>query len=147
MKAYTNIIWFLISQALHHVKHWSLQCLFIVFLLWRIFTIVMLFVQNISLLGDMSRLEDLCHERALQFTGFNCFQWSFNAFPAALMNLSFFNGDDSRSGSKDFGEQHARTSRRNLFDGRQWTNILLAANVLWVSLIIHVLTVILIYDY
>ncbi|KAL8536029.1 hypothetical protein ACS0TY_011605 [Phlomoides rotata] len=87
-------------------------------------------LKNISLLGDMPRLKDLCHERALQFTGFNCFQWSFNAFSATLMNLSFFNGDESRSGSKDFGKPQSRTSRRNFFDGRQWTNILLAANVL-----------------
>lgn len=90
----------------------------------------MLFVQSISLLGDVPRLKDMCHERALQFTGFNCFQWSFNAFSATLMSLSFFNGNESGSDSKDFGKPQSRTSRRDLFDGRQWTNILLAANVL-----------------
>ncbi|KAG8368765.1 hypothetical protein BUALT_Bualt15G0080600 [Buddleja alternifolia] len=46
------------------------------------------------------------------------------------MNLSFFNGDQSRRDSKDIGKSHSRTSRRDLFDNRGWTNILLAANVL-----------------
>ncbi|GFQ04686.1 rhomboid protease glup [Phtheirospermum japonicum] len=45
------------------------------------------------------------------------------------MSLSFFNGDESES-NKDFGKPKSNTSRSDLFDGRQWTNILLAANVL-----------------
>ncbi|PIN20057.1 Rhomboid family protein [Handroanthus impetiginosus] len=81
-------------------------------------------LKSISHLGDVHRLKDMCHEKALQFTGFNCF----NALSATLMSLSFFNGEESGSDSKDF--RKPQSSRRDLFDGRQWTNILLAANVL-----------------
>lgn len=88
------------------------------------------FVQNISHLGDVPRLKDMCHERALQFTGFNGFGWSFNALSATLMSFSFFNGNESKSDSRDFGKPQSRSSGRDLFDGRQWTNVLLAANVL-----------------
>lgn len=91
----------------------------------------MLSVQSISLLGAVPRLKDVCHERALQFTGLNGFRWSFNAFSATFMSLSFFNGDESGSYSKNLGKPQSRTPRRrDFFDGRQWTNILLAANVL-----------------
>ncbi|KAK6156952.1 hypothetical protein DH2020_011200 [Rehmannia glutinosa] len=86
-------------------------------------------LKSISHLGDVPLWKDMCHERALQFTGFNCFQWSFNALSSTLMSLSFFNGEESGS-NKDFGKPQSRTSRRDLFEGRQWTNILLAANVL-----------------
>ncbi|KAK4401942.1 RHOMBOID-like protein 10, chloroplastic [Sesamum angolense] len=87
-------------------------------------------LKSVSHLGDVLPLKDICHERALQFTGFNCFQWSCHTLSATLMSLSFFNGNESRSDSKDFGKPQSRMSRRDFFDGRQWTNILLAANVL-----------------
>ncbi|KAL0422302.1 UNVERIFIED_CONTAM: RHOMBOID-like protein 10, chloroplastic [Sesamum latifolium] len=86
--------------------------------------------RSVSHLGDVPPLKDICHERALQFTGSNCFQWSYHTLSATLMSLSFFNGNESRSDSKDFGKPQSRTSRRDFFDGRQWTNILLATNVL-----------------
>lgn len=88
------------------------------------------FIQSISLLDDVSHCKDICHERALQFTGFDCYQWSFNALSSAFMSLSFFNGDKNRSDSKSLGSPQSRTPRRDFFDGRQWTNMLLAANVL-----------------
>ncbi|XP_057806137.1 RHOMBOID-like protein 10, chloroplastic [Salvia miltiorrhiza] len=81
-------------------------------------------------LGGVPHLKDVCHERALQLTGFNCLQWSFNALSATLSSLSFFNGDKSVSNSKNLGKPQSRTPRGDFFDGRQWTNILLAANVL-----------------
>lgn len=87
-------------------------------------------VQNLSYLGDVPLLKDICHERALQFTGFNCFQWSRNALSPALMGFSFFNGDENRSVYNGIGKSNSRTTRGNLFDGRVWTNILLATNVL-----------------
>ncbi|KAK4491242.1 hypothetical protein RD792_001976 [Penstemon davidsonii] len=86
--------------------------------------------KSISHIGDGPLLMNMCHERALQFTGFNCFQWSFNALSATLMSLSFFNGDESRREHNDIGKSQSKPSRRDLFDKRQWTNILLAANVL-----------------
>ncbi|KAL6494530.1 hypothetical protein OROGR_031330 [Orobanche gracilis] len=87
------------------------------------------YFKRISDLGDVPQLKDLCGERAMQFTGLNLLQWSFNASPATLMGLGFFGGDESGS-KKYFGNPQSRTSRSNLFDGRQWTNILLAANIL-----------------
>ncbi|KAL6515173.1 hypothetical protein OROHE_018805 [Orobanche hederae] len=85
------------------------------------------YFKRICDLGDVPQLKDLCRERAMQFTGLNLLQWSFNASPASLMGLGFFGGD--KSGSKKYlGNPQSRTSRSNLFDGRQWTNILLAAN-------------------
>ncbi|KAK6131877.1 hypothetical protein DH2020_034378 [Rehmannia glutinosa] len=71
-------------------------------------------LKSISHLGDVPLWKDMCHERALQFTGFNCFQWSFNALSSTLMSLSFFNGEESGS-NKDFGKPQSRTSRRDLF--------------------------------
>lgn len=91
----------------------------------------MLSVQSISLLGDLPRLKDVCHETAVQFARFDCFHWSFNVLSSTFMSLSFFNGDESESYAKNMGKPQSRTPRRrDLFDGRQWTNILLAANVL-----------------
>ncbi|KAL3843704.1 hypothetical protein ACJIZ3_001107 [Penstemon smallii] len=86
--------------------------------------------KSISHIGDGPLLMNMCHERALQFTGFNCFQWSFNALSATLMSLSFFNGDESRREHNDIGKSQSKPSRRDLFDKRRWTNTLLAANIL-----------------
>ncbi|KAL8061112.1 hypothetical protein ABFX02_02G067300 [Erythranthe guttata] len=88
-------------------------------------------LESISRLGDVPRLKDImCRERALRFTGFNCFRLSSNALSAALMSLSFFNGNESQNSSRDFGKPQSGSSRRNLFDGRKLTNVLLVANVL-----------------
>ncbi|XP_047947649.1 RHOMBOID-like protein 10, chloroplastic isoform X1 [Salvia hispanica] len=87
-------------------------------------------LKKLSILSGVPHLEDVCHERALQLAGFNCLQWSFNALSGTLSSLSFFNGDKSGSNSKNLGKPQSRTPRRDFFDGRQWTNILLAANVL-----------------
>ncbi|KZV14743.1 hypothetical protein F511_41151 [Dorcoceras hygrometricum] len=46
------------------------------------------------------------------------------------MRLSFFNGDEISSDSRDAGKSLTRTSRNDIFGKRQWTNILLAVNVL-----------------
>ncbi|KAG6425093.1 hypothetical protein SASPL_115517 [Salvia splendens] len=87
-------------------------------------------LKRLSLLSGVPRLEDVCHERVLQLAGFYCNQWSFNALSGTLSSLSFFNGDKSESNSKKLGKPQSRTPRGDFFDGRQWTNILLAANVL-----------------
>lgn len=73
--------------------------------------------------------KDIRHERTLQFDGLNCFQWAFNALSDSLMGL-FYNGDESRKNATEFGNSWSKTSRRNLFHGRQWTDILIATNVL-----------------
>lgn len=90
----------------------------------------MLFVQSTSDRGDVPRLKDICHERTLQFNGFNCYQWSFIALSDALTSFSFFNGDETRSDAHKFDKSLSKTPRRDLFNGRQWTNILLATNIL-----------------
>ncbi|KAL1564690.1 RHOMBOID-like protein 10, chloroplastic isoform X1 [Salvia divinorum] len=63
-------------------------------------------LKRLFLLSGVPHLEDVCHERALQLT------------------------DKSGSNSKNLGKPQSRTPRGDFFDGRQWTNILLAANVL-----------------
>lgn len=87
-------------------------------------------LQSTSDHGDLRRLKDISHERTLQFNGFNCYQWSFIALSDALMSLSFFNGDETRSDAHKLGNSLSRTPRRGFFNGRLWTNILLATNVL-----------------
>ncbi|XP_073023806.1 RHOMBOID-like protein 10, chloroplastic isoform X1 [Primulina eburnea] len=87
-------------------------------------------LQSVSSLGFEPVLKDICQARAFQFAGFNYFQWSFHALSATVMSLSFFNGDEIRSDSRDVGKSFSRVSRNDLFGKRQWTNILLAANVL-----------------
>ncbi|CAI9769252.1 unnamed protein product [Fraxinus pennsylvanica] len=85
-------------------------------------------VKNISRLGVVLQFKDIWYKKPLQFTVRNGFQWWHGALP--FLSLCFFNGDETRSDHKDIGKSYSNTSRRVLFDGRQWTNILLAANVL-----------------
>ncbi|XP_073126207.1 RHOMBOID-like protein 10, chloroplastic [Henckelia pumila] len=87
-------------------------------------------LKSVSCLGCVPVLKDICQERALQFAGFNYFQCSFHALSATLMRLSFFNGDEIRSDSRDAGKSFSMTSRNDIFSKRQWTNILLAVNIL-----------------
>lgn len=91
--------------------------------------LLLFFVQSISHLGVVLPWKDICHDRTLQFDGLNCFQWAFNALSDSLMRL-FYNGDESRKDATEFGKSWSKTSRRNLFHGRQWTDILIATNVL-----------------
>ncbi|XP_022868411.1 RHOMBOID-like protein 10, chloroplastic isoform X1 [Olea europaea var. sylvestris] len=85
-------------------------------------------LKNISCLGDALQFEDIWHKKVLQFSGCNGFQWSRDALP--FLSLCFFNGDETRIDSKDIRKSNSDISRRVLSDGRKWTNILLAANVL-----------------
>ncbi|GER26722.1 rhomboid family protein [Striga asiatica] len=76
-----------------------------------------------------SSLKVMCREKALRIKGVDCFQWSFGALSNTLMGFSFFNGDEGVN-RKGLGKPQPISSRRNLFDGRKWTHIILAANVL-----------------
>ncbi len=90
--------------------------------------------QKLSRLDHVPRLKDVWCEKALQFKGFNFLQLSKDTMTSTYSTcLCFFNGGETR---KDFGNDrppHSNISTRNSFNGRRWTNMLLAVNVLWVS--------------
>lgn len=46
--------------------------------------------------------------------------------------VCFFNGGESRINPRG-GEQGSETSKRNTVNGRRWTNVLLAINVMYVT--------------
>ncbi|XP_051132779.1 RHOMBOID-like protein 10, chloroplastic [Andrographis paniculata] len=83
-------------------------------------------------LSAVPQLNDIFHGRILQFNRFSFCHWSFLALSDALMGLSFFNGDDrGRSDANNVGSNlQSKTPRRDLFNERGWTTILLATNVL-----------------
>ncbi|KAJ4964281.1 hypothetical protein NE237_024220 [Protea cynaroides] len=78
-----------------------------------------------------SSFKDVLHGRAFLFKGMNFIQSSKDAFPATCAScLCFFGGNNS---NKDFGgkeKSYLESSSRNSLNGRKWTNILLAINVL-----------------
>ncbi|KAK3184863.1 hypothetical protein Dsin_032149 [Dipteronia sinensis] len=74
------------------------------------------FQKNLSRLCPVPRLKDLWCQRVNQLKGINYSQ--------------FTNGALNRNNTRDEGKSHLETSRRNSFNERQWTNILLAANIL-----------------
>ncbi|KAA8536531.1 hypothetical protein F0562_029009 [Nyssa sinensis] len=87
--------------------------------------------KNISHLGHVPRLKDVCHERALQLKRNNFLQRSYDVFSATCSScLYFFGEEESRDNSRNIGKSSLGTSRQISFNGRQWTDILLAINVL-----------------
>ncbi|KAH9685769.1 RHOMBOID-like protein 10 [Citrus sinensis] len=84
-------------------------------------------VKKLSRLCHIPRLKDQWCENAFRFNGVNFFRFTNDAFASSL---SFFNGGGTRKNSGHEGTSHLDTARTNLFIGRQWTNILLAVNVL-----------------
>ena len=100
----------------------------------KFFGICFFIEQKLSRLGHVPRLKDVWCEKDLQFKEFNFLQLSKDTLTATYSTCSsFFNGGETR---KDFGNDrafHSKISSRNSFNGRRWTNILLAVNVLWVS--------------
>nr|AIY60664.1 rhomboid protein Ilepu_RBL10 [Ilex purpurea] len=90
------------------------------------------FFKNISPLRHVPAIKDVWHERALKFGGCNFLQWSLYdaSFATCSSCLCFFSGEESRNDSTNIGKTHSDASRRVSSDGRQWTNILLAINVL-----------------
>ncbi|GMY39194.1 RHOMBOID-like protein 10, chloroplastic isoform X2 [Fagus crenata] len=87
--------------------------------------------KKLSRLDHVPRLKDVWCEKALQFKGFNFLQLSKDTMTSTYSTcLCFFNGGETR---KDFGNDrppHSNISTRNSFNGRRWTNMLLAVNVL-----------------
>ncbi|KAJ0034792.1 hypothetical protein Pint_25111 [Pistacia integerrima] len=86
--------------------------------------------KKLSRLCNVPRLKDLC-STSFQFNGTDFFRFRNGAYPSQwLPCLCFFSGGDSRSNSGNEGISQSMTSTSNLWNGRQWTNALLAVNVL-----------------
>ncbi|KAK9286084.1 hypothetical protein L1049_014464 [Liquidambar formosana] len=87
--------------------------------------------KKLSHLGHVHELKDVWHDRVLQFKRINFLQLPNDAFSATCSScLCFFSGEETRKNFGDEGTSYPETSRRKSFGGRQWTNILLAVNVL-----------------
>ncbi|XP_011006552.1 PREDICTED: uncharacterized protein LOC105112524 [Populus euphratica] len=87
--------------------------------------------KNISHLYHVPRLKDVWHEKASQLQGIDVLQFSNDVFASTCSScLCFFNGGGTRKGFRNEGTPNFETSGRSSFNGRQWTNILLAINIL-----------------
>lgn len=70
----------------------------------------------------------------VSFKGINFFHWPENAVLAASSSyIRSFSGEGSKNKPGNVRRRSDLPSRRGLFIGRDWTNILLGVNVLWVS--------------
>lgn len=81
------------------------------------------------------KLSRLCHvptfKTPFEFNGIEFFGSKNGAFARQwLPCLCFFNGGDSISNSGNEDTSLSKTSLSNSWNGRQWTNALLTANVL-----------------
>lgn len=82
-----------------------------------------------SLLGPAPRLKDAWHEW-LGFNKFDLFQLSNNAVSATCSScLCLFSGKRSKHELGDGGSSYLETPKNSSSNKRQWTNILLAINV------------------
>ncbi|KAF8013991.1 hypothetical protein BT93_I1756 [Corymbia citriodora subsp. variegata] len=77
--------------------------------------------------SSFQRLKDIWYKRALSFNGIEYLQLSKDAFSFSCS--SFFHFSDGREGKTD-GTSSFETSRRKSSHGRQWTNVILAINIL-----------------
>jgi len=79
-------------------------------------------------LAPVFRLKDKWCQRYLQLKGLNYLQLSSDGLTSACStSFSFFNRGRPEA---SFGNADSKMSRKSPFNGRKWTNILLAANVL-----------------
>lgn len=94
-----------------------------------LFNLVRLNKQKHSLLGLAPRLKDAWHEW-LGFNKFDLFQLSNNAVSATCSScLCLFSGKRSKHELGDGGSSYLETPKNSSSNKRQWTNILLAINV------------------
>ncbi|KAL3515613.1 hypothetical protein ACH5RR_022515 [Cinchona calisaya] len=85
--------------------------------------------KSASYVGHLASFSDVWRERANQYAGFDILQWSYDAISASCMSLYLFNGDEKKNGSSGDGKMYSKTSRKFSFNGRKWTTVLLAVNV------------------
>jgi hypothetical protein len=79
----------------------------------------------------MPRLKDVWCEKALQLKGFNFLQLPKDTMASTYFAcFSFFNGGGTRKDFRNDGGPRSKITRRSSFNGRRWTNVLLAVNVL-----------------
>ncbi|XWS67581.1 hypothetical protein CRYUN_Cryun04dG0018200 [Craigia yunnanensis] len=89
--------------------------------------------KKLSHLCNVPRLKDVWSGTTYNFMETDIFQFTNDAFTSSCSSyLCFFNVEDIR---KEFGNEGSRlskmeTSRRNSFNRKKWTNILIAINVL-----------------
>ncbi|XP_054800363.1 RHOMBOID-like protein 10, chloroplastic isoform X2 [Prosopis cineraria] len=82
-------------------------------------------------LNHAFRWKDICCERALQFKEINFHQLSNDVLTSTCsISFSFFNGGEHRARVGNDGMSNSKMSSQSPFNGRKWTNILLAANIL-----------------
>ncbi|KAB5563742.1 hypothetical protein DKX38_003796 [Salix brachista] len=88
---------------------------------------------NISHLYHVPRLKDVWHEKASRLQGNDFLQFSNDVVASTCSScMCFFHGGGTRQGSGNEGSPNMETSGRSSVNGRQWTNILLAINILQV---------------
>ncbi|XP_071931207.1 RHOMBOID-like protein 10, chloroplastic isoform X1 [Coffea arabica] len=81
-------------------------------------------------LGYLPFLRDVWNERANLYSGSKILQWTHDSISSTCMALYFFNSGEDENDSSHVRKTYSKPSRRSSFNGRKWTNILLAANVL-----------------
>ncbi|KDP38882.1 hypothetical protein JCGZ_05039 [Jatropha curcas] len=87
--------------------------------------------KRLSHLNCVPKLKDIWSEKASQLNGIDFLQIPNDIFASTCSYWSyFFNGGEAGKGRGIEGLSQPETSSRNSFNGRKWTNILLAVNVL-----------------
>ncbi|KAE8690729.1 putative RING/U-box superfamily protein [Hibiscus syriacus] len=84
-------------------------------------------------LCNVPSLKDVWSETTSNFMGTYNFQFANDVVPSCSSFVCFFNGEEQRKGfgnEGNSGSSKMETSRRNSFNKRNWTNILLAINIL-----------------
>ncbi|XP_042496185.1 RHOMBOID-like protein 10, chloroplastic isoform X1 [Macadamia integrifolia] len=87
--------------------------------------------KGLSNFDNLLQFKDVWHERAFLFKGTDFLQSSKDAFSATCTScLCFFGGKNSNTDFGGKGKSYLESSSRNSLNGRKWTNIILAINVL-----------------
>ncbi|XP_061337204.1 RHOMBOID-like protein 10, chloroplastic [Gastrolobium bilobum] len=90
--------------------------------------------KKLAPLNHVFRLKDKWCKKCLQLKGMNYLQLSNDDLTSTCStSFSFFNGGGGGHGDRfgNAGMSNSKMSNKNPFNGRKWTNILLAANVLF----------------
>ncbi|RVW79825.1 RHOMBOID-like protein 10, chloroplastic [Vitis vinifera] len=90
--------------------------------------LILLVDRGFAHLAHVPGLKNIWFGKAIQFQGISFPSNSFSATCSSY--LYFFGGEETRKGSRDEGMSYSEAPRRNSLRGRQWTNILIAINVL-----------------
>ncbi|ESQ34205.1 hypothetical protein EUTSA_v10008135mg [Eutrema salsugineum] len=91
-------------------------------------------LQKLQQFSDAARMEFSRYQRVILFNGANFLQSRANIrlSPSSSSFICFFNGGESRIDPRgeEGSSSNQETSKRNTFNGRRWTNVLLAINVI-----------------